>query len=192
MRLQSVLVAVLALAIVPSAAFSVQPAYREIRMSIDAGGMTPTGAWSDVVKPAFGLGADLGIALTPQLLSGFVFSYNNAKKSDSYDLAPWGDTSQYDWALYNYEAFIEYLPSKQDLSPFVRGRVGVHFIHIDISGNERVASIGDHGIGYTLDCGVRYRANDRLGYSAYLGACQSPGLFSGWRLSACAGISLFL
>jgi len=155
--------------------------------------MSVTGEWEDLVKSSMGFGGDIGISLTRNLTSGFTMSYSDADPSNGYDPGPSIDISEFQWSLYTYEFFSEYLFLENDLSPFVGGQVGVHFTHIDyVSFDDSVRSMGDHGIGYTLAGGARYRLSQRAGLTLRLGARQTPGLYSGWRTFAHVGLSVFL
>jgi len=184
---------VILMSMIVSTATAIEPAHREIRMSAQFGGMVPTGEWEELVQSDVGFGADLGILLTRQFIVGFAFDYFDADPSSSYDPGQWIDITGYQWSLYSYELFGEYQMAKGDLSPFVAGRVGVHFTHIDYVNWEGVeTSMGDHGIGYTLASGLRYRLNQGVGLVFQGSASQTPGLYSGWRAAVLVGFSVFL
>ena len=184
---------VILVSVITSTATAIEPAHREIRMSAKFGGMVPTGGWEELVKTDAGFGADLGILLTRQFTAGFAFDYFDADPSSSYDPGPWRDISGHQWSLYSYEFFGEYQLAKGDFSPFVAGRVGVHFTHIDYVNWEGIeTSMGDHGIGYTLASGLRYRLNQGVGLVLQGSASQTPGLHSGWRAALFVGVSTFL
>jgi len=181
------------LAVITTSAVAVEPAHREIRMSAQFGGMVPTGEWKDLVESDVGFGADLGILLARRFTAGFAFDYFDADPSSAYDPGPWIDISGNQWSLYSYEVFGEYQLSRGDLSPFVAGRVGVHFTHIDYVNWDGVeTSMGDHGIGYSLASGLRYRLNQKAGLVLQGSASQTPGLSSGWRATLLMGVSAFL
>jgi hypothetical protein len=137
-------------------------------------------------------GAQLGIALTPRITSGFFFDYQVLGSKQSI-VAPGRNVGDNNWTRYSGGTFGEFLLTKMRLTPFIGGYVGVHGIHISYTDiYDTFEGQGDYGLGFGVASGLRYRMMQRVGSTLRIQADNSPKMNSGWFLQGRLGLTMFL
>jgi opacity protein-like surface antigen len=173
----------------------VEPAYREVQMSIAYVAVTPSGDWQDFMGNGRGIAADLGLAASSKITVGLHFGFSvldcKLEKIGPLDAEVSGDN----WTRYVGAGYAEYRFSKSTISPFGGVGLGIHAVHVSyVDIIENIAGQGDYGIGYSLCAGLQYRGDSRLGGVLQVSLENAPnlGMIDGWFTQVQFGVRLFL
>ena len=176
----------------PASASTFAPKYREILAQFDIGVVHPSSDPKHAMDTGTGFGAQLGIALTPRITSGFFLDYQVLGSTQSI-VPPGRNVGDNNWTRYSGGAFGEFLLTETRLTPFIGGYVGVQGIHISYANlYDTFEGQGDYGLGFGVASGLRYRMAQRVGTTLRVQADNSPKTNLGWFFEGRLGLTLFL
>lgn len=183
---------VLALSVVSTVALA-EPQCREFALGVDYGFSSPTGDWADKLDGGYGVGADVGVAISARLAVGLHFSAHLYTPTQDYIPPAGAYVAGNDWNRYTTAIFGEYRLTESRFSPFVGAHVGMHFQYIrytrELLG---MGSQGDFGLGYAGALGARYRLSGHLGCVIRVQAERAPSVTEGVVYNVQAGFSVFM
>jgi len=193
MKRQIALIALAILLMYASNSIAMEPAYREIQLSLSIGPAIPTGDWDNFVENGTSANLEISLAFTPSISAGLHMGFGSFKTK--YENMWPHDPSKYSdhWARYSGGVFGEYRIGVHSFVPFVSGRIGMQGIYVSyIELIDGMEGQGEFGFGYGISGGMRYRTSERYGFLIRLDAENSPDMREGWYYLIQLGVSFHL
>ena len=172
---------------------AVEPAYREIQFSLSIGPAIPTGDWENYMETGYIASLDMGLSFTPRFSAGLQMGLGSFKTKPDH-MGPFAPSAySAHWARYSGGVFGEYRIGVGSVVPFIGGRIGMQGVYVSyVDVIQGMEGQGEHGFGYGISCGIRYRTARRYGFLLRLDAENSPNMTSGWFFLIQLGISFHL